>query len=369
MIKTGLLSMQRIANYGSFLQAYGLKKLLEEAGCTVEFVDYQPGPPIAAAKEGSGAARKVQKALDVITSPGPLKAKMEYIRYKKNYAEQYYPLLGITEELNCHPQLDLLVIGSDEIFNCIQSNPNVGFTPELFGQNLDARRKVSYAASFGSTTRKKLETYGVDREVGQWLGELDAISVRDANSAAIVRELTGTVPQENLDPVLMYDFMGKENIPAIQPEEKYMILYGYSGRFSKEECQAVREYADRHGLKIYNIGGVNGACDRFLDVEPLEVISWFANAECVVTDTFHGTILSVITRRPFTTVIRTSGTSNFEKLSDLLHRLQLEDRQIDDLQQLESRMKKPIPYDAVFEIIEEQRTKTRNYLKEQVSLA
>lgn len=40
MRKVGIMSMQRIANYGSFLQAYALKQLIEEVGCNVEFVDY-----------------------------------------------------------------------------------------------------------------------------------------------------------------------------------------------------------------------------------------------------------------------------------------------------------------------------------------
>ena len=41
MKKVGIMSMQRIINYGSFLQAYGLKKVIEGLGYEVEFVDYQ----------------------------------------------------------------------------------------------------------------------------------------------------------------------------------------------------------------------------------------------------------------------------------------------------------------------------------------
>ena len=40
-IKIGILSMQRIKNYGSFLQAYALKKIIESQGHKVEFVDYK----------------------------------------------------------------------------------------------------------------------------------------------------------------------------------------------------------------------------------------------------------------------------------------------------------------------------------------
>ena len=36
----GLMSMQRIINYGSFLQAYGLYETIRKLGCSVEFIDY-----------------------------------------------------------------------------------------------------------------------------------------------------------------------------------------------------------------------------------------------------------------------------------------------------------------------------------------
>lgn len=62
---------------------------------------------------------------------------------------------------------------------------------------------------------------------------------------------------------------------------------------------------------------------------PFEVLAYFKNAEEVITDTFHGTIFSVLTHRPFTTLVRKSvGDSygNEEKLSDLLIRLELIER-------------------------------------------
>ena len=53
MKKIGIMSMQRIANYGSFLQAYALKQLIEELDCKVEFVDYHVGQPVIAEKSDS----------------------------------------------------------------------------------------------------------------------------------------------------------------------------------------------------------------------------------------------------------------------------------------------------------------------------
>ena len=68
MRKVGIMSMQRIANYGSFLQAYALKQLIEEVGCNVEFVDYHVGAPVIAenADSKNKVVRKIEKGLETL---------------------------------------------------------------------------------------------------------------------------------------------------------------------------------------------------------------------------------------------------------------------------------------------------------------
>ena len=369
MARIGIMSMQRIANYGSFLQAYGLKHILEDLGCAVQFVDFHPGETLIPADGGTGWKRKIAKVTESLQYNAPLKEKIKFIKYKKNYAKNYYPYLGLSGEMNYSPEVDMLVIGSDEVFNCVQNNTNVGFSPDLFGQNNRAKRVITYAASFGNTTIEKLKRHQVATKVAEWIGEIDAVSVRDENSIATVKALTGTVPEHHLDPVLVYDFMGKcTSIPDIVPEKEYMILYGYSGRFTDEECRIIRTFAKKKGLKIYCIGGVQNACDKFIDCNPFEVIAYFKNADCVVTDTFHGSILSVITHRQFVAVVRKSGYSNAEKMTDLLSRLNLKHRIIDDLTRLPAIMKEEIRYSAVDAVIKEERARSYEYLKEQISL-
>ncbi len=366
--KAGILSMQRIFNYGSFLQAFGLKSILEDIGCQVQFADYYPGECLVSDNGEKGFSRKLSKAAEVMKSKAPLAEKLRFIRYKKNYAKNYYPYLGIDESLHYAPDVDLLVIGSDEVFNCVQDNPNVGFSPELFGVGQTAEKVISYAASFGNTTMQKLEQYNVKDKVAGWLKELDAISVRDANSGEIIKELTGKDPVYNLDPVLMYDFVGKcSKIPSSVPETGYMILYGYSNRFTEEECRLIRQYADKKGLKIFCIGGVQSCCDKFIDCDPFTVIAYFQHADKVVTDTFHGTILSVITHRDFVSIVRSSGYGNSEKLIDLLSRLRLTNRKIDTFNDISSLMDKSIDYSVTDSIIKEEREKTYSYLRSFIS--
>lgn len=149
---------------------------------------------------------------------------------------------------------------------------------------------------------------------------------------------------------------------ASVPEDNYMILYGYAGRFSKEECKKIRKFADSKGLKIFCIDGVQDACDKFIDCNPFEVIAYFQHADCVVTDTFHGTILSAITHRQFVSVVRNTGYGNSEKMTDLLNRLCLEDRIVDNLGKVNDKMCESICYEKIDAIIGEKRGECVKYL-------
>lgn len=363
--KVGILSMQRICNYGSFLQAYGLKKIFEELGCKVEFADYCPGECMVRNDEGTGISRKIAKVKEIMCLKSPMTEKLRFVNYKRNYARNYYKFLGIDDSLHYAPNVDLMVIGSDEVFNCVQDNPNVGFTPELFGVGQTADKVISYAASFGNTTLEKLEKYDVKDKVAEWLKELDAISVRDSNSGLIVEELTGSTPRYNLDPVLMYDYVVKcKRIPKRIDESNYLLLYGYSGRFTKKECTVIRKYADDRKLKIVCIGGIQHCCDKFVDCDPFEVIAYFQCADCIVTDTFHGTILSVITHSSFVSIVRDSGYGNAEKLTDLLQRLHLSDRNISNITQMKVLLEKNIDYRKTDDVIAEERKYTYQYLQQ-----
>lgn len=365
--KVGVLSMQRIFNYGSFLQAFGLKSILEDLDCEVQFADYYPGECLVSTDGKKGFSRKLRKAAEIMKCKAPLVEKLHFIIYKKNYAKNYYPYLGIDESLHYAPDVDLLIIGSDEVFNCVQDNPNVGFSPELFGNGQNAEKVISYAASFGNTTLQKLEQYNVKDRVAGWLNNFDAISVRDANSGKMIKELTGKEPVYNIDPVLGYDFVGKcAKIPSSVPESEYMILYGYSNRFTDEECRYIRKYADKKGLKILCIGGIQNCCDKFIDCDPFSVIAYFQYAHTVVTDTFHGTILSVITHRDFISIVRSNGYGNFEKLTDLLDRLKLSDRIVKNMKSINQMLDKKIDYSLTDEIIEKERKRTYEYLKKYV---
>ena len=282
------------------------------------------------------------------------------------------PMLGVSEAMNYNPELDCLVIGSDEVFNCIQKNTNVGYQLELFGKDNRAKRLITYAASFGNTTLEKLKKYKKADEISSLLKQFDAVSVRDKNSGMIVEALTGETPLYNLDPALTYDYMHCcDRIPNLKPTEKYLILYAYSGRISDTEADWISAYAKKKGLKVYAIGGIQKCADRFVDCSPFEVLAYFKNAEEVITDTFHGSIFSVITHRRFTTLVRKSvGNSygNEEKLTDLLERLDLADRMTFDISDTEMINENAIEYDEIDYKLEQHRDAAQKYLKKSIGL-
>ncbi len=374
MAKIGIMSMQRIANYGSFLQAYGLKSMIENMGHEVEFVDYHVGTPVIAENMESSnkLIRKINKTIETFKGEGTLTQKITYIHHKRSFNRKYNKLLGLTKKPNYNPNLDALVIGSDEVFNCIQKNTNVGYSPELFGKDNNAKKVITYAGSFGNTTYNKIRKYNKVKELSDYLLKIDAISVRDQNSYDVVQKLTGKRSNINLDPVLIYDFMHEKSlVPYIKPKEKYMIVYAYSGRISNEESAWIKEYAKEKDLKIYAIGGAQSCADKLIDCSPFEVLAYFQNAEEVITDTFHGSIFSIITKRKFTTLVRKSvGNSygNEEKLTDLLKRLGLDSRITYDVKNTKTINETYIDYEPIEEIIRRERLNASHYLEKELGL-
>lgn len=369
--KIGIMSMQRIVNYGSFLQSYGLKSILEELGAEVEFIDYHPGKCLVEEKKESNKIRRlIFKVLETLEIHTSLFNKINFMNYKRSYKKKYLPMLGITDKPNYNTQLDTLVIGSDEVFNCIQSNSNVGFSPDLFGANSKANKLISYAASFGNTTLEKLQQYDKLEEVTEYLKNFDAISIRDENSKKIVFTLLNKEPTKNLDPVLMYDYINKcDKIPShLHLDKPYIILYGYSGRLTKEEAKIVEEFAKNNGKKILFLGGIQHCKGIFKDCSPFEVLGYFKNADCIITDTFHGTIFSLINQKPFLTIIKKSENNSYgnqEKLTDLLKTFNLMDRAVTELSSINNIYEK-IDYESVECKLQEERKKAYEFLEKNI---
>ena len=120
---------------------------------------------------------------------------------------------------------------------------------------------------------------------------------------------------------------------------------------------------------MYSIGGAQKCADKFIDCSPFEVLGYFKNAEFIITDTFHGTIFSIIMHRNFSTIVRKSVGNEYgneEKLTDLLKRLNLEGQIVKNIEDVEKMYNQTIDYQTTDKIILEERTKSCEYLKENI---
>lgn len=356
-MKIGIISMHRVVNYGSFLQAYGLKKVLEELGNTCHFIDildedhsfnyyniYEPKLYFI-----KSIYRKIKMPIE----------KRLFLEREYLFKHQLLKYLDLKKEYSADYKCDAVVIGSDEIFNCCQKS-SWGKTMHLFGEGVpQSSLLISYAASFGFTTKELLLENNLYDTVKNKLLSFKAISVRDENSSNIIREMIGEEPYKNIDPVLLYDF--KDVIPQKHKFKNYIVIYGYDNRINEENLiREIQEFAKINNLTTIALGMQQNWCDINYLPNPFELLAIIRDANYIVTDTFHGTIFSIKFQKKFATIIR---DSNNQKLSDLLKLFNLEDREIRYGEKIANILDQTYNTTEVKNKIECERQKSLNYLK------
>lgn len=370
-MKVGIMSMQRIENYGSFLQAYSLKQMLEELGHEVFFVDYmiepciveEPKPVIVQHSIPYRIVRKgyylLKQMIQTMNGQKSAAEALEAKRLRICYPD-YIRELGVSEKRTENTPVDILIIGSDEVFNCLQTNPVVGYSKQLFGENVKADKVITYAASAGFTTVDGLKKAGIQDEVARMLKRnFSAFSVRDENTFELIQKLTGQTAETHLDPVLIADFT--QQVIEYNDLENYVVVYSYEERMSNrtEEAEAIQNFAHSRGLKTVSIGNFQSWTDLKIEASPFELLGYIKNAAYVVTDTFHGTVFSIILEKKFGTIIR---ESNQQKLSSLLSRFGLSGRQIGSLDKLSEILDAEIDFAKAKIIRQFERKRALSYL-------
>lgn len=358
-MKVGILSMQRIDNYGSLLQAYALKSLIESLGHTVGFLDIETGDTSHAAEASQALQSEYHNRLNRDNVLYKMKEKIFTNRIFAKFRTEFLDMNGrFSSDASGY---DAVVIGSDEVFN-YSLGCSWGITPQLFG-DIKCPLVLSYAASCGYAKYDDILDEHKDA-LKKAIMNLGAVSVRDMPTKMLVEALGGKNISINLDPVLMYTFErelgclnSKKAIPA-----NSLIVYGYTNRFSDpSEIAAIQSYASRHNLVTVCIGGWQAWCDKYYaSLDPFGVLSAFRDACAVVTDTFHGAILAAKFNKPMAVVLRESNT---QKLGDLIQRVRLESVVLSDFAMLEQKLS---PSNTSFEefnqIIERESKLTMDYL-------
>lgn len=364
MKKDGIITHYNVHNHGAHLQLFALIQELKKLGYNAQALQFQKNYDFmggaAAGKKYNISLRSIPTYLKYTVQNGVDRTaynikKREILsdfRKKHDVVGAYY-----SEATD----IDLVVIGSDEIFS-IEAGPN----PWYYGIGVPCKNQVSYAASFGPTTLEMINEHNMDAMVAAGINNIKAITVRDQNSADIVKHFSGKNVPIVCDPVLLHDFsrlFSKEKVERFRQAhpEKYCIVYSYDYNMNDDATvSAIRKYAVKRGLKVYSLGYFHKWCDENPNVSPLELFLWFRCADMVFTDTFHGSVISLSTEAQFISLIR----NNQNKLAFLLKQYGVSERIVNDFAKIEEKANSPIDYTIVEITVQQIRERSFRVLKE-----
>ena len=352
-MKIGILTFHHTANYGAVLQSFALSTFIRSLGHDVEIIDYRPRE----AEEFYWNNMRFLKLFPPYRTPKfgliDFDALERYIKFWKFqiFFKRYLPLskpcLKSKEELlTLKSQYDLVICGSDQIWSLNSYFRKFDTSFFLDFVDTETTQLASYAASFGST-------YDLGERahlIYPLINRLNFISVRDLNSFNLIKQLCGRDSHIVLDPTFLvaYDDL------IVNPHlgEKYLVLYLQSSP-SKIEEDAIVKIAHQFGLKIVSAGHFSPIADKCLiNLDPREWLGLLKNSTVVITDTFHGTIFSLIFKRQFM-ILNIPEKSN--KIDYLLDAFALKDRHLKAEEFISENVSIPvINYDLIWEKINTQ---------------
>lgn len=353
-MKVGILTHYNVHNHGALLQLYALSSVLKEKGCDAKALQFKKNFDFldeGVDKKYDISIKSVFYYLSYLRKKG-ISRTIFNIKKKRLLDEFKKPLLG--EYYSRAKNLDAVFVGSDEVFSV-----EGGVNPYFFGIGVPCDNIFAYAGCCGPVNLDEIKDKHMDTLIKAGLETFKSVSVRDENTREAVFTLTGINPQIVCDPVILYGYISEQQTMKRKINDNYMVVYAYDENMNnKDEIAAIRKYAKENNLKIISVGFYHKWCDKCVDGTPIEILNYFKYSNCVVTDTFHGSVMSMITNADFVTKIR----GNKNKLYDLLTRFELSDRIIDTFDDIDDILSQKIDYKKVNTLIEESRTKSMEYV-------
>lgn len=274
-------------------------------------------------------------------------------------------LNDVAEEYDC------LICGSDQIWN-----PNVA-RPGFFLKDIDnSCKKISYAASIARNNLSPKER----RIMIPLIQKFDSVSVREKTAKKILEKYVSKDKNitEVIDPTLMLDeSMWNDLSLQKSAEEPFALAFFFSESY--EYRKKIEEYCKTKNFKLkfipfarqkYLASDNLGNCDRLYNIGPKEFVRLFQQAECVFTDSFHGSVFSIIFNKSFCVFERDRKTkvSKNSRLYDLLDKFELSKRLIRNINELENIMDTAIDFDRVNVLLKYHRMLSHNFLVDALNL-
>jgi len=298
--KIGILTYHANYNYGACLQAYALQTVIKRFQSDCEIIDFQPASLdyFAPISKRSTHPKEVIKNITRIPYRDNLMERQEKFDAFVNTNLELSSRYSTEAEVVAHAAgYDCIVCGSDQIWNL-----DGRISSRVYYLNFPKeQRRVAYASSFGDWIH---EVPKHESEVFPWIETFDALSMREETGVDYLRE-NGFDCQFVLDPTLLLTSTDFDHILLeTKTEEPYVLLFSYSG--AKNAIEITKKLSVKLDAKAICIvpppRTMFSGIERKLDVGPREFLSLIKNAKCVVTDSFHGTILSIQYKKPFISV-------------------------------------------------------------------
>ena len=376
----GLCINYYFENYGGILQAYATTQILEERGIPYRLIRYEKDKGIFFVLQSIPRLCNrvlVNDKLELARKRfGLLRnrefARQEAVRKAAFRRFQAAHFTSFSEVFHGYRALcagargySAFLTGSDQLWSPagLPTNYyNLMFVP-------DEIRKISLASSFGVSAIPWYQK----RRTARYLRRFAYISMRENRGSEIVEELTGRSVPTVLDPVFIPDAEGWRRLVPVEktPEEPYVLAYLLGN--APQHRAAVRRAAQALGCKIVTFRHLDQYAkdaDSFgdyapYDADPAMFLNLLRGAAYVCTDSYHGTVLSVIHEKQFVTFNRYRSRSRISKnsrIDTLAENLCLQRRRYRPDTELAGQLLEEIDYTAVNAKLERLRAETEAYL-------
>lgn len=361
-MKIGIITFHQALNYGALLQAYALQRILNSMGAYAEIIDYHCR--IIEDAYVFPSLKRCRTLKDVMKYFLQGKIEIEkrkrfdvFRQQKLNLSDKCYAIDSIKD---AELQYDRLVAGSDQVWNCNAHN----FDKNYFLQFVkDPKKKFSYAASIGLSKipeQFKKEYYAL-------LKDFSGCSVREKRGLKALTEIGIQDVRVDIDPTLllskeewMFDF-------SLHTGEGHYI-FAYYFELTSSLKVFIEKLSQETGCYVKFLGKPIRApfsckCKAVQTADPVDFLDAIANADYVVTNSFHGTVFSIIFNKPFFTELLIKSAEVNSRLIDILEVTGLESRQIQNFSSISDALKMKINWTIVSKKLEIMKKNSLEYIR------
>ena len=333
-MRVGILTFHDAQNHGAVLQAYALKKYIKKLGFDVNIVNYHH--------------KNIPDGFPRKPNPERWDKFNLFIKELIDFEEKVYTDERELEKL----EFDFWICGSDQIWN---TEITRGFNKGFFLDFNTKGKKISYAVSMGIP--KLPEKYETDFK--RSLNKFDKISVREESLKEYAQKFTNKTIIKVLDPTLLLEPDEYDKLMLEKSYGEYVLIYALE---PDERLSAIaKQIADEKKARILELNDKrqqNFFCDQISDAGPQEFLTLVKNAKAIITNSFHGTVFSIIFKKEFYTISRLNRNLRMENILDIVG---MRDRLIDKIEDLKNVQVQD--YNKAFEKLDLEKEKSQCFLK------